>query len=167
MSANPLHVNATELLREPGQRRHVSVVIAPDDIDAAHPAISGELSAELEVESTLDDIGVSGTIDVPWRGSCRRCLAPIDHTIVIDVDERYATQPTADEATFPIEHGQIDLAPMLREHVLLIVDDPRLCRPDCAGLCPTCGADLNAGPCECPSVVSDDRWAVLDQLRER
>ena len=55
---------------------------------------------------------------------------------------------------------------MVREHVLLAVDDPRLCRPDCPGLCPVCGADLSAGPCECDAPVVDDRWAALDQLRQ-
>jgi uncharacterized protein len=39
-----------------------------------------------------------------------------------------------------------------------------LCRPDCQGLCPECGADKNEAPCECPGPV-DPRWATLDALR--
>ena len=89
---------------------------------------------------------------------------PLAESIVVEVDERYAEQPSEHDDAFAIEHGQIDLAPMVREHVLLAVDDPRLCRPDCPGLCPVCGADLSAGPCRCDSAVVDERWAALDQL---
>lgn len=165
MSANQLRVNAAELLREPGLRRHVSVKIAPGDVDAQHPAIAGELTAELDLVSTLDDIALSGTIEMPWRGECRRCARPLAEAVVVEVDERYADQPAEHDDAFPIDHGQIDLAPMVREHVLLTIDDPRLCRPDCPGLCPVCGADLREGPCACDRAVVDERWAALDQLR--
>ena len=93
MSANQLHVNAAELLREPGLRRHVSATVEPADVDAAHEAIAGDVTAEFELVSTLDDIELVGTIEVPWRGQCRRCLRPLAEAIVIDVDERYAEQP--------------------------------------------------------------------------
>jgi uncharacterized protein len=165
MSANQLHVNAAELLREPGLRRHVSAVLEPTEVEAAHDAIAGDVTADLELVSTLDDIELSGTIELPWRGECRRCLRPLAETIVVDVEERYAEQPEEHGDAFPIEHGQIDLAPMVREHLLLVVDDPRSCRPDCPGLCPVCGADLNVGRCRCDTQVTDERWAVLDQLR--
>ncbi len=56
---------------------------------------------------------------------------------------------TVDPEAFPIERGQLDLAPMVREEVLLGVPDAPLCRDDCAGICPECGADLAAGPCGC------------------
>ena len=71
-----------------------------------------------------------------------------------------------DPEAFPIENGQLDLAPMVREEVLLGVPDAPLCRDDCAGICPSCGADLNDGPCGCTTTVRDERWAVLDQLRD-
>ncbi len=165
MAASLLRVNAAELLREPGLHRIVSTEVAPLDVDALDDTITGELAVELQLNSTLDDIAVTGTIEVPWHGECRRCLRPLAETLLIDVDERYAEHPAEHDEAFPIEHGQIDLAPMVREHVLLAVDDPRLCRPDCPGLCPVCGADLITGPCECDSAVVDERWAALDQLR--
>ena len=165
MSANQLHVNAAELLREPGLRRHVSAAVPPSTIGAEHDAIAGDIDAELDIVSTLDDLSVTGAISVPWHGSCRRCLAPITERLVVDVDERYAEQPAELDDAFPIVNGQLDVTQMVREHVLLAVADLRLCRPDCPGLCPDCGADLNAVPCDCDRVVIDDRWSTLDQLR--
>ena len=79
------------------------------------------------------------------------------------VDERYQREVT-DEDAYPIEGGQLDLAPMTRQLVLLELDDERLCRDDCAGLCPICGIDRNAETCDCDTTVKDDRWSALEGL---
>jgi uncharacterized protein len=167
MSRSGLVVNAAELLREPGLRKHVSAEVAPADVDAAHPAIVGDLGVELDLESSLDDIVVTGTITVPWRGVCRRCAVDLDLRIPVDVEERYAdSEELVDSGeALPIERGQLDLAGLVRDEALLTADEERLCRDDCAGLCPTCGADLNDGPCDCAQPPADDRWAALEQLR--
>jgi uncharacterized protein len=166
-----LLVNAAELLREPGMRKHISDVVPPTDIDAASPAITGDIAVEVDLESTIDDIGLTGVLRVPWTGHCRRCLKPLTETLTIDVEERYAEEPGPEgpdglDGAFPIERGQIDLRPMVREEVLLAIDEARLCRDDCPGLCPICGRDVSVEPCDCDSVLVDDRWAVLDQLRD-
>ena len=172
MGRSALLVNATELLRQPGERRHIDVVVPLADVDVDDPRLSGEIAVDVTLESTLDDIIVTGGLSVDWSDTCRRCLRPLADTIRVSVDERYAPvretlgTRTVDPEAFPIEHGQLDLAPMVREEILLGVPDLPLCRPDCPGLCPTCGADLNAGPCGCQTETRDERWAALDQLRE-
>ena len=50
----------------------------------------------------------------------------------------------------------------MREHVLLELPLVPLCAPDCQGLCATCGADLNQGPCGCDRTTVDPRWAALE-----
>jgi uncharacterized protein len=158
-----LTVNAVELLRQPGTRRHIVSAAPLAELDIVDSRLSGEVAIDVTAESTLDDVIVTGTLGVGWSDSCRRCLRPLQDTLQVDVEERYALD---DPDAFPIENGQIDLAPMVREEVLLGVPDAPLCRDDCLGLCPTCGADLNAGPCGCDTTVRDERWAILDQLRE-
>ena len=140
------------------------------DVDIDEPRLAATVAVDLTLVSTIDDIVVTGTLAVAWSDECRRCLQPLADTLVVDVDERYAEEdPTGrrrvDPDAFPIEHGQLDLAPMVREEVLLAVPDAPLCRPDCAGLCPTCGADRNVGPCGCDDEVRDDRWAALEELK--
>jgi uncharacterized protein len=85
-------------------------------------------------------------------GECRRCLAPVEtpvsadaHFLFADADDENADEPDV----YPLaELGTtLDLRPAIREQWLLDASDLPLCRPDCKGLCPTCGADLNAGPC--------------------
>jgi uncharacterized protein len=141
------------------------VLVDAAEVDIADPGVVGALDGEVALDTTIDDVIVSGTVAVPWHGACRRCLTPLDQVLRVDVHERYTDGP-ADDNAFAIEHGQIDLAAMVREEVLLALADERLCRDDCPGLCPRCGHDLATGPCSCDATDVDERWAALDQLRD-
>ena len=66
--------------------------------------------------------------------------------------------------TYPLRHDEIDLEPMVHDAVLLELPQAPLCRPDCRGLCPTCGADLNAQSCDCDQNPIDPRWEALGAL---
>ncbi len=165
-----LLINATELLRQPGTVRSVTVAVALADVGVVDDRVSGDVGVDVELVSSLDDIEVEGTLSVAWSDACRRCLQPMSAELEIAVHERYVREPAAPGESdgpeeFPLENGQMDLAPMVREEVLLGLPDASLCREDCAGICPECGADLNDGPCDCAPVVRDERWAVLDQLK--
>ena len=70
----------------------------------------------------------------------------------------------SDELSYPIEHGFVDLAPLVHDAILLDLPLAPLCRADCAGLCPYCGIDRNDESCDCQSPL-DPRWATLDELR--
>jgi uncharacterized protein len=161
----PLLVNATELLRLPGARRRIEVTVPRTAVGIDDDRLSGDVTVAVELESSLDDIVVSGRLSVAWSDECRRCLRPLSGTLELDVEERYAMHPEPTDDAFPITGGQLDFAPMVREEILLAIPDAPLCRPDCPGLCPVCGADLQEGPCGCDTTTRDERWAVLDQLR--
>lgn len=155
----PLVLNATELLRQPGTVRRIEKPVELDELDVADDRLAGEVAIDLRLESTLDDIVVTGTLAVRWSDACRRCLRPLDDTLRIDVEERT-------EAV----NGQLDLTALVRDELLLGPPDAPLCRPDCPGLCPTCGADRTVdGPdrsCDCVTDTRDERWAVLDVLKD-
>ena len=68
-----------------------------------------------------------------------------------------------DVYVFDPRSNELDLRPAVREQWLLIVPAFVECRENCLGLCPTCGADLNAGPCGCEA-PTDDRWAALRRV---
>ena len=85
-----------------------------------------------------------GTVTTPWHGQCRRCLTDVEGVSVSEVDELFQQHPR-DEDAIEIIGDQIDLAPVVREYVLLDLPDAPLCRPDCAGICPSCGVDRNTG----------------------
>src|SRR3990172_1926635 len=92
------------------------------------------------------------------KGACSRCLAPLESPIEIDFQEEFipvvdpvsGTHIASDEAedSFVIDADlMLDLGEALRQYALMSMPGKPLCRPDCAGLCPNCGANLNEGPC--------------------
>ena len=120
---------------------------------------------------------------VPLTGQCKRCLKPIQLDEAVELTRTYVPE---DRAHAPAEHKsaepegsfdpalldedtyagkEIDLAPAVREQILLHIPPPPLCRDDCLGLCPRCGKDLNDGECGCDRAVIDPRWAALKGIR--
>ena len=122
-------------------------------------------SVEAMLEWVADGVLATGTAAVDWMGLCRRCLAPIGGRATAEFQELFALEPVEGE-TYPLKGDRIDLEPLAREALLLELPLAPLCRDDCAGLCPTCGADRNAGPCGCDSEAADPRWAALDVLKD-
>lgn len=165
--AKPLVVNAVELLRRPGSTKDIDVVIAADDFEFNDTRIDDTpIRVQLHLEALSDGIAVIGVATAQWHGECRRCLAPVHESADIAIDELYQITVTDPDA-FPIEADQLMLLPMVRENILVAVPLFLLCRPDCKGLCPQCGADLNDGECGCEAPITDDRWAALEDLKLR
>lgn len=165
---NPLRVNAAELLRRPGNQKSVELVAALVDLEVVDPARfsnDAQVAVRLHLEALNDGIVIDGELSVPWHGVCRRCLMETGGTHVSEVHELYQRIVTDPEA-FEIVGDQLDLSDVVREVVLLDVSSTPLCRPDCAGLCLTCGANLNNGPCGCAVVPADSRWSALDVLQQ-
>jgi uncharacterized protein len=157
----PLRLNAVELLRQPGAVRELVVDIDATVLDAEHDRLTGDIHVELRLTALNDGIGVDGTVSAGWETGCRRCLKPLAGTATGHVDELYQVE-LLDPDAFQIHDGQLDLAPLVRETILLELDLERLCRDDCRGLCPVCGIDLNTASCHCDTTVIDDRWAALE-----
>lgn len=165
--ANPLLVNAAELLRRPGTEKDLAVAVPLIDLGVEDPdrfPDGAEADVRLHLESMSDGIVVSGEVRVPWHGTCRRCLVDISGESVSDVHELYQRTLTDPDA-FEIVGDQLDLRPVARELVLLDAPATPVCRPDCAGLCPTCGVDRNRTTCECAPPPADPRWAALEGLQ--
>jgi uncharacterized protein len=95
------------------------------------------------------------------RGECRRCLTDVLDDVDIDVDAAvFSTdREAADDPDFyPLSERatSVDVTEVVREELALAAQaDLLLCRADCAGLCPKCGADLNAGPCPCGTAPAE------------
>jgi len=164
---NPLLVNAAELLRRPGSDRAVELSVPLIDLDVVDPtrfADDAEVTVHLRLDSLSDGIVVDGVLRTPWIGVCRRCLVDTSGTTESVVHELYQKGVTATDA-FEIVGEQLDLRPVVRELVLLDAPSTPLCRPDCAGLCPTCGVDRNTQTCECVPPPADPRWSALDAFK--
>jgi uncharacterized protein len=102
------------------------------------------------------------------HGPCQRCLGDAVIERTISAREYQATSADDDELRTPyVVADRLDLSAWARDALALALPDQILCREDCAGLCPVCGADLNVDPHEHEEEVVDPRWAALEELRER
>jgi uncharacterized protein len=96
-----------------------------------------------------------GSVHGVMHGECRRCLIDVRTAVDIDVDAAvFSSDPEAsdDPDFYPLleRASHIDVRDVVREELALAAPTRLLlCREDCAGLCPGCGAELNAGPCGC------------------
>ncbi len=110
--------------------------------------------------------------------SCNRCLKPIvertesDVELMIQVERHPETGSEhalhePDLGILYIEDERLDTDPILIEQLQLNIPMKPLCRDDCRGLCPICGADRNAGTCSCEESRVEPRWAALAALKDR
>ena len=173
MTTNPWLVPITSLRRSLGNRREEQRCGRVGELRVADSSVAE--TATVEADAILDSVDggieVTATVTAPWAGECRRCLKPVGGRLETRVREMYRPRaageaPDEDEETYPLSGELLDLRPLVRDAILLALPIAPLCREDCAGLCPTCGANLNDGPCDCPPPSGDPRWAALDVLRE-
>lgn len=158
----------------------------------AHTYAPGELTldgetAELGSEARVsgrasrrgEEIRVQGKIEAGVEVACDRCLAPVKVPLEVEFETAFIPQEKAaaaeenvelrdeDLVVDAFEGDAIDLDELVREQILLAVPSRHLCREDCKGLCPTCGADLNAGRCGCAHEETDPRWAALANWKSK
>lgn len=177
MNEERTHWNVAQLLKEPiGATRSFEVLatVLPEDAEIRQAA---PLTGQIFMLRTSEGILVEGALAGAVTVECSRCLRPVTLPVSVALQEEF--KPTIDvvrgtflpvdeddEALLIDEHHILDLAEVLRQAILLETPMRILCRPDCAGFCQTCGQDLNEGPCDCPPIDSDPRWAELSALLE-
>jgi uncharacterized protein len=124
--------------------------------------------AELTVTRASSGTVLELALDVSLEGPCFRCLQDAELALELRLREYEATKAESDdERTEYLDDDQVDLSAWAHDAIALALPDKILCRPDCAGLCPVCGKDLNAEPHEHVDERTDPRWAALESLRER
>ena len=108
------------------------------------------VTAAGQLSSVGDGVLVTGRVEAQLDAQCARCLTDFSYPASAEFEELYVypeqAERYADEDVWFVESGEIDLAPII--HDALILDQPPivLCQPDCRGLCPDCGANLNDQP---------------------
>jgi uncharacterized protein len=171
----PLVLDTHELGRRPGAMRRVRLTV-PAPADLGLGGVVGvpegaDLALDLRLESVMEGVLVSGTARAALTGECARCLDRVDREIDVDVQELFAysdraavngADPDADEVEV-VEGDLVDLEGAIRDAVVLALPQAPLCRDDCPGLCPQCGARLVDDPGHVHE-TSDPRWAALAGL---
>ena len=154
-------------------------VVVDDTLSPDDPVwLEGDVvpTAAVQVKGRLSPAGPGrfywhGTIEGDVELPCRRCLGEASGHVADEAHFIFAEAGSEDleddPDVFPLDErkGELDLRPALREQWLLHVPGYAVCREDCKGLCPSCGAELNAGPCDCVSSAADPRWDALRNVK--
>ncbi|ALN15723.1 YceD family protein [Acidipropionibacterium acidipropionici] len=164
-----LLIETHDLRRRAGQMIQVARdVPAPEElgVDMIGVPEGSPIGLDLRLESVIEGVLVTGTATTTLVGECSRCLNPIEETTSFDLQELhfYPDREAEEDAYRVSDEETVDLEPVLREAVVLNLPFRPLCMPDCAGLCPECGVNLNDHPDHEHEERIDPRWAALRDL---
>ena len=128
-----------------------------------------KVPAELTITKASTGTVFQLNFEARLHGPCYRCLDDAVLGVPVRAREYQATNPgESDELRTPyLQDNNLDLAGWARDAVALELPDKILCRPECAGLCPVCGKDLNDEPHTHDEEATDSRWSALEKLREK
>jgi uncharacterized protein len=127
-----------------------------------------EVPAELTITRASTGTVFELRFRVRLHGPCYRCLEDAVLELPISAREYQATNPESEEMRTPyLEDDRLDLSAWARDALALELPDKILCKPDCAGLCPVCGKNLNDEPHDHGEPEPDSRWSALAELKNK
>lgn len=152
-------------------------IVVDDQLPADDPVWEADDAKPETAVHVTGRLSAAGPGRFYWHGriegdvelDCSRCLAEA-HAHVTDeahlIFAETGDEETDDPDVYRLDPRavELDLRPAIREEWLLVAPTFAVCREDCKGFCPRCGADLNAGPHECAQQNADPRWDALRKL---
>lgn len=155
----------SDLLARPGHHRDVTAS-APLAIHLSEATVGGEAQVTATLSSMTDGVIARGRATAAARLVCDRCLLEWEAQVEARFEEVFRLRPESEDETRIEPGGWIDLAEAVHDEVALALPLRPLCRPDCRGLCPTCGTDLNTNPCAGHGDEPSSPFTALKQLFE-
>jgi uncharacterized protein len=154
----------SDLVGHQGERRGEALSTVADwGLELSRLAPGEPLEAEVSLEGASGGVFVTGGVSGVAEHTCHRCTTVWRDAFEVRLAEMLETDP---EAEYPLDGDVADLEAPIRDAVLLALPLVPTCRPDCRGLCATCGADLNTGACPGHEEESSSPFAGLRELLE-
>jgi len=165
-------LNVAQLRRTDGATESVyfselfsSFQLGPDEYRFASP-----LNVALEITNTGKSLLVKGKLETALNVICSRCLKDFAYKFNFEFEDEFFPQeyaPEDAEDAFVFEKNEFSIDERICEHILLHLPMRFICVDSCRGLCPKCGADLNANPCGCTQEVIDPRLEILAKWKNK
>jgi uncharacterized protein len=171
--SDALQFNVAQLLKQPtGARRTYSIDVEVFSLDE-NLALVEPLRGQVRLLRVGNGVLATGALHTAVQLTCTRCLGEFQLPVNFDIEEEFhpiidvttgaslKMEPDQDPATLIDEHHILDLTEVVRQDLWLNLPTSPACQPDCKGLCPHCGQNLNQGSCGCKTQTTDARWAAL------
>ena len=162
------------------------------DLTGEDALLSGPLAVSLDLTNIEGLVAVTGVLEGTIVRECVRCLKEYEDPLAFSVRAAFiqeskstprhpkridlrkgreeiveAESEEESDDQYHYQGNQLDLAPMLREHVILSAPMQPLCSDDCAGLCAQCGKNLNEGPCQCAKEPPIPTFRVVQSMKHK
>jgi uncharacterized protein len=138
--------------------------------------LEGSVQVGLDVTRKGQDLYLKGAAGVRAVLECDRCLeeyacdleAPVELWVKV-LGAAEGASPEVRENLIEVESGSsyADFTGHIRSELLLQMPFKQVCKPDCKGLCPVCGTNLNKGSCKCRREAYDGRWEALKEIKKK
>lgn len=163
-----IRINVAEIKKRLVGSKTFAYELTPDELDITDTDFKVTAPIQLEgvVENAGDVILLKADVKTEIERTCGRCLKVFTEPLAAQVVEKFypAGAENIENDAFIYESDLLDITEPVRESLLLAVPLQSLCREDCRGLCPVCGADRNEGDCGCDATTVDPRLAALKQF---
>ncbi|MEX1022986.1 MAG: DUF177 domain-containing protein [Dehalococcoidia bacterium] len=169
-------INVATLVQEPiGHSRRLYA--DGEAVSVPEADFEQEITGDIRLIRSDRGVLVSASLDLlPVELECARCLQAFETPVHIDFDEEYVVardattgrRIDADRDEFVVDATwHLDLSEAVRQYEQSALPIRAVCRPDCRGLCPRCGQDLNETTCGCDPAAGSEQWSALASLAER
>lgn len=163
-----IRINVAEIKKRLVGSKTFAYELTPDELDITDTDL--KVTAPIQVEGVVENAGdvilLKADVKTEIERTCGRCLKVFTEPLAAQVVEKFypAGAENIENDAFIYESDLLDITEPVRESLLLAVPLQSLCREDCRGLCPVCGADRNEGDCGCDATTVDPRLAALKQF---
>ncbi len=168
-----MKIELFEIANNPG--KHISLEIdvpCPEDmgVDCTAP-----VKGKIDFTNTGTLLLIEGNISTEIKFECGRCLTDFTMPVTSSIEEEFRLETIGDSVqVLPIDEEDIetglvnnnilDVQELVRQNLLVALPIGPLCKPECKGLCPTCGENLNVRKCSCPPVEPESPFKALADL---
>ncbi|MBR3382060.1 MAG: DUF177 domain-containing protein [Clostridia bacterium] len=166
-----MELNVSKELKLPGEVSHARLVEEIEPIELPGYVIRPSAPVTVDLDYSFDGEGfrLTGTLSAEVVMNCTKCNDEFTQGFTVEFDERFlrVSETEAEEMeVYPFSGEKLDLTKLVQDTVLLNAPMYGLCKPDCRGLCPVCGANLNNTQCSCTLPDDGNPFAALKGLAE-
>lgn len=167
-----MRIDVADLKRSPGENIHLELEspLPALEVDGEKVSFEGPARASLDISNTGKGLLVEGQVGGRLKVNCARCLEPFLLPVETFFSETYYPEGSEEvnqeerEEWIPFSGDILDITSEVLKSILMGLPMKLVCQPDCRGLCPRCGQNLNIAPCGCDREDLDPRLAVLKDL---
>ena len=160
-----LVIDLTDYMSKIGEELSFVGEFVPAEELLSYPsAVLDKISVNLGVTFLNPDVQVSGIVTCYVTGNCDRCFTNISRAVKLPFNQVFYKDNAKEEDGYVYCNSRLDLTKAVFDEIVLSMPSLLLCKDDCKGLCPKCGANLNEKKCEC-DITRENPFSVLKNLK--